>query len=185
MIEINAAGSLFALGVKSLFVERAGETMNAIATTAERAKASLVGTAHIPGNLGNTAATGVQTAIADMVRNWMLNHPISGWFVAHPVVTLVLVLVLLVLVRGLLGAIGRLTEQIWLTILRLPITFTQWVFTLGAGLFNRSALSSQPEQPSSQQQLATLLDRLETLKLEQDELIKQVRAILNSEQRSM
>lgn len=159
------------------------ETMGTIAPVAEWAKASLTGMAQIPGNLGGAAVTKVQTTIADMVNTWMLNHPYTAWFVAHPLITAGLVVVLLIVLRGLLGAIGQLTERIWLAILRLPITLTKWFLVLGTRLFNRATLP-QPEQPSTHQQLSALIDRLEALKQEQDELLQQVKAILNSEQRS-
>jgi urea transporter len=128
-----------------------------------------------------TLAEGLQRAFESMLQSWFEEHPIPAWLAAHPWVTVGLILLLILLLRGLLGAIARLVEQIWLAILRSPFVLGGWFLKLGSSLFNRPAFASPESNPLTQQQrLATILDRLETLRQEQDDLLKEVRTILGN-----
>jgi hypothetical protein len=124
-----------------------------------------------------------QRAIVAMVQTWLQNHPIMAWLVTHPLISTGILLSSLVLVRGLLGAIARLTERLWLTLLRAPMLFASWLFGAIVGLFRQPVVAAVPiELPSPKQRLADILDRLEALKQEQDELLQEVRTLLSTEQ---
>jgi hypothetical protein len=154
--------------------------MNLLTETVEKTKASLSGIAQAPGQLGNAAVEGTQKAVEGMIHTWMKNHPVWAWFASHPLISVGVVLVAFFLLRGLIGAIAHFVEQLWIVILRLPMKLLNWLLNSSLGTLRKSAEPSLPQRSSQQQELAMILDRLEAIQLEQDELLKQVKTILES-----
>jgi hypothetical protein len=124
----------------------------------------------------------VQNAIATMIKNWMDGHPFWAWLVSHPFWSLGLVFVVLVLLRGLLGAIAHFVEQVWVAILRSPLELSKWLLGLGAKSFQSLAIAEKREGDAKQQRLTEIVNRLEMLKQEQNELLQEVKTLLGSEQ---
>lgn len=123
-----------------------------------------------------------QQAIATILQTWMQAHPLMAWLLIHPLLSLGLLLVVIVLLRGLLGAIARLTERIWIAILRAPVRLASWLFTLLTQWFVKAQPPPTfPEPPTQQDRLTVILNRLEAIQHEQDLLIKEVRSMLGSE----
>jgi len=159
----------------------------AIATGASQTTASI-------SDLGSTASKLPQQAVEatsqrwitmfeTMIETWMQNHPVVAWFLNHPIISVVLLLVLIVLLRGLLSAIARLTERIWIAILRLPVMVVSQSMGAITRLFNRPRIAATTdEEETSQKRLTFILERLDTLRQEQDELLQEVRTMLNSQQ---
>lgn len=162
------------------------QTQHAIATGASQTKAAMT-------DLGSTATKLPQQALESTVQKWikmfelmtatwMQDHPIAAWFLTHPIISLIGLLVMVVLLRGLLGAIAHLTERIWLAVLRLPVTIVTRSVSAVMSLVNRPAIAATlPEEPSPQKRLTLILDRLEALRREQDELLQEVRTMLSTE----
>ncbi|MDX2244665.1 MAG: hypothetical protein NW224_28660 [Leptolyngbyaceae cyanobacterium bins.302] len=123
-----------------------------------------------------------QRAIALTVQTWMQEHPIIAWSLTHPLISLGILLIAIVLLRGLLDAVARLTEWIWLAILRAPVFLVNRLFGVIFRLLNRSPDLTTAEPPTQHQQLITILDKLEALKQEQDKLLNEVRAMLKADQ---
>lgn len=111
----------------------------------------------------------------------MDGHPFWAWLVGHPFWSIGLVFVVLVLLRGLLGAIAHFVEQVWVAILRSPIALSKWLLGLGAKSFHL-AIAEKREDDAKQQRLTEIVNRLETLKQEQNELLQEVKTLLGSEQ---
>ncbi len=120
--------------------------------------------------------------IVNPVRDWLTQHPLWNWLLLHPLWLLGLVVLVLFLFAGLMGAIAHLTETIWLTVLRLPIRLTQWIFWGVVQLFKlpfTPRLNGKKTDPvQSQERLTEILDRLEALRQEQDQLMAEVRSIM-------
>ncbi|MDX2229641.1 MAG: hypothetical protein NW220_08385 [Leptolyngbyaceae cyanobacterium bins.349] len=124
-----------------------------------------------------------QRAIATLVQTWIQDHPIVAWSLTHPLLSGGGLLIAVVLVRGLLGAIARLTERIWLALLRAPVLLASWLLGAIANIFRQPVeLPTLTEPPNPKQRLLDILDRLEALKQEQDALLQEVRAMLGTEQ---
>lgn len=125
----------------------------------------------------------LQAAPNVLVQHWLSDHPMLNWFVSHPFLTIGLVLVGMLLLQGLLRAIGHFTEQIWLMILRTPIQLSQQLLKLLTLPFRAKTPAELPPletvQPEQKERLAQLLNQLETLKQEQDKLLTEVKTILN------
>jgi hypothetical protein len=116
------------------------------------------------------------------VQTWLEMHPLWNWLLIHPLWLLGLIVLVLFLFAGLMGAIARLTEALWLALLQAPIRLVQLLFVSVAKLLKLPfAPKLSPVPPSHpQERLTTILNRLEMLHQEQDELMQEVRSILSS-----
>jgi hypothetical protein len=132
------------------------------------------------------------------LQEWLAVHPVWNWLLTHPLWLLGVLVLVVFLVAGLLGAIARLTEAVWLAILQAPLRLVQLLFVGVVKLLKMpfapriiSTTAGQPvhqiadppisptlNQPDAQERLTTILDRLDSLRQEQEELIQEVRSIL-------
>lgn len=115
-------------------------------------------------------------------QDWLTVHPFWNWLLIHPLWLLGLVVLVLFLFAGLMGAMARLTEAIWLALLQAPIRLIQLVFMGVAKLLQMpfAPKVSPAPQPNPQERLTIILNRLENLRQEQDELLQEVRSILEA-----
>ena len=163
-----------------------GQTGEAIATlheTVGQAQNSLEATMRRAENLSGGMADVLQHAVATAVQNWLSAHRFWGWLIQHPLVSVLLILVLLTLLRGLLGAIAQFVEQAWVAVLRSPLELGKWLLGVGTKSFQLAITpgTAKREVDSKQQRLTEILNRLETLKQEQDALLQEVKTLLGSE----
>jgi DNA uptake protein ComE-like DNA-binding protein len=122
-----------------------------------------------------------QDAIANSVQTWLDAHPIIGWFIIHPLILIATILLLIWLSWGLFRAIAQLSERLWIGLLRAPFQLLGLCWQLATRLLQRSNSEPQPalpDEPNKQEKLATLLARLEDMRREQDELLKEVQMML-------
>jgi hypothetical protein len=120
-----------------------------------------------------------QQAVTSVLQTWMQDHPIVAWLLVHPLWSLLLLLVVVVLLRGLIGAIGRLTERIWIALLQAPMRLATWLLTSTTNRLTRTAPTApSPLEPTPQQRLIDIVTRLEAIQQEQDALLKEVREML-------
>lgn len=132
--------------------------------------------------LGNRLLDRLLDPIITPLQNWLMEHPFWNWLFVHPLWLLGLIVLVLFLFAGLMGAIARLTEALWIAILQAPLKLAQWLFI---GVIKLFRLPFAPKvtaltisSPNQHERLAMILDRLEALRQEQDELIQEVRSIL-------
>lgn len=78
-------------------------------------------------SLLNSTSSSIAQSIVGPVRAWLTEHPALEWWVLHPFWSLILVVLAIALLIGLLGAIGRLTENIWLTLFQTVFKLVRWV----------------------------------------------------------
>jgi hypothetical protein len=107
--------------------------------------------------------------ITDPLTDWLEAHSPWSWLFAHPIALIGVVLLALFLLSGLLSAIAQLTQRLWIGLLRSPWQLTRWIFGKGSQWVKRDP---QPDR------LTIVLDRLESLKREEDELLQEVRSLL-------
>jgi hypothetical protein len=120
------------------------------------------------------------------LRDWLAVHPFWHWLLTHPLWLLGVIVLVLFLFAGLLGAIARLTEAVWLAVLQAPVRLVQLLFIGVAKLVQMpftprvtTATLDQPvSQSDSQERLTSILNRLDVLRQEQEELMQEVRSIL-------
>lgn len=127
---------------------------------------------------------GLQAALMASFQGWLTSHPKIGWLASHPLLAAGLFLFCLFLFWGLLSAIARLTEDLWLFIVRLPLRFVQWLFGLIAkGLKVPAARVNIGRIPTkaNPDRLNQILTRLEAIHKEQDELMQELSKLLAKE----
>lgn len=133
--------------------------------------------------LADGVATGLQNTVVASFQHWLAAHPIVAWMVHHPIPTVVLAVVLLLLFWGLVRAIAQLTERIWITILQVPLKLSLWFWTwitrpLAGMTVLKPAQLAGDTSPTPQAQLVEILTRLEALYQEQSQLIKEFRTLV-------
>ncbi|MGQ9871435.1 hypothetical protein [Leptodesmis sp.] len=133
--------------------------------------------------LANGVVEGLQNTVFASFQNWLGTHPVVAWMVHHPIPTLVLGVLLLLLFWGLVRAIAQLTERIWITILQVPLKLSLWFWVWITRPLQKVALVKPmqppvPPSPTPQTQLVEILARLEVLYQEQSQLMKEFRTLI-------
>jgi hypothetical protein len=104
--------------------------------------------------------------------HWIQSHPLIQWLISHPLGAIGLGLLSLFLLTGLLSAIGRLGEQLWLRLLRSPIAL------LSSITRNLSSRIQQIRPTAKPDRLTEILDRLEILRQEETVLMEEMRQLV-------
>ncbi len=133
--------------------------------------------------LANGVTEGLQNTVVTSFQNWLAVHPAIAWMVHHPIPTLILVVVSLLLFGGLVRAIAQLTERIWITILQVPFKLSLWFWAWITHPLQGKKLAKSAPPPTTlpstpQTQLVEILTRLEALYQEQSQLIKEFRTLV-------
>lgn len=122
----------------------------------------------------NTAASEtVHSALTTSIRHWLEAHPLIAWILAHPIGTLLLALLSILLGWGLIRAIAHLSERLWLAILQTPVWLGQWLLR-SIGIRKKEPGLSALMPAERQAKLALLLSQLETMQAQQDDLLKEI-----------
>ncbi|HEY9626036.1 MAG TPA: hypothetical protein V6C84_01935 [Coleofasciculaceae cyanobacterium] len=134
--------------------------------------------------LSNRIVDQVLNILTAPLQKWLAAHPAGYWLVSHPLWLVGLILIGLLLLSGLFGAIAQLTQKLWIFVLQAPLLLTRWIFAaifqlLGA-IFRWKGKAEKPVENAQQQRLDEILSRLEVLKQEQDDLMKEAKAILTA-----
>ena len=146
-------------------------------------------------------AQAMQGAIDKMIQDWLVDHPILGWGMTHPLWALGVVVALLFMSGGLLKAIAHLTEQLWIDLLRLPMRVVQWGLaqffpwwkpksdstistqnSASAGLHEQTSKQNHNGSLNANQPLYEIMVRLEQIQQEQALLLQDIKALLLKEQ---
>ena len=156
---------------------------NALTQTAEKTKLALDSTLQKTEQLSGAISNSVQDIVVTSMKEWMAEHPIVAWIMAHPLWSIALIVLTIFFCWGLLGAVAQLTQNAWLALLQAPLKFIQVLSRGIAQSLQRADASSLPK-PKSQQQvqerLPQILSRLEALHQEQETLMREMRAMLVS-----
>ncbi len=119
--------------------------------------------------------SGIQTAIGGRFDRWVGTHQVFNWLVGHPLSAIGLGLFSLFLFAGLISAIGRLGEQLWLKLLKSPIAILSGVT---AGL-RQTVRRIRPD--SGADRLGEILDRLEELRQEESALMEELGRLVKTD----
>lgn len=188
--------------VNAALSETAHQTAETITTNTEKLKA--YATAKVA-NVSDTASEVWQNPLSSWLDDWIHHHPRILWLVSHPLLSLGILLLAILMISGFLKALGQFFEKAWLMILQAPIQLSQVVFGAiyqsTSSLFGKNKrLSDQkilntvdlkqlpPIQSSNlakQERLTQILNRLEAINQEQKQLLQEVVMILSSDEVSM
>jgi len=134
-------------------------------------------------NLNQTLSDEIQASINSSLNSWINAHPRLVWLIDHPLQGLLILLVGIFLFSGLLKAISDITARFWLLILTYPFKLISSKLKLISKSFqkdNKKAVSVS-EVTIDQQKLVVILNRLESIRQEQDLLLQEVICLLKSE----
>ncbi|NES93942.1 MAG: hypothetical protein F6K32_01645 [Desertifilum sp. SIO1I2] len=81
-------------------------------------------------SLINQVYIGTQIAVQEAITNWLNAHPIIHWLVNHPLLSLFLILLSIVLIISLIQALIGLIKKAWIAIFTSPTKLIQSVVTL-------------------------------------------------------
>lgn len=121
----------------------------------------------------------LRSFIVDPWHRWLAQHPLAAWLVHHPLWSLGLGIVSLVLVSGLLGAISRLTERLWLTLMSLPMRTLLWMLAGALSAFHGRRGKNSPNKAN---RVAEIMARLTTLQAEQTSLLQELHELVGDEE---
>ncbi len=127
-------------------------------------------TATLPLLEARSLSDAITANVQNSVHAWIDAHPIFAWILLHPLWSIGIAIFVLWLAFSLLTALVDAVVQLISSILKLPLTG-----------FKRLLLPRRFAKSDSSQRLIEVLDRLEALRQEQDDLLKQVKTMLASE----
>jgi hypothetical protein len=131
----------------------------------------------------------IEHAITNYFTHWLLVHPYLAWLISHPLPGVGLGLLTIFALGGLLKAIGRGFEQVWLFLLRTPFKLLRPIFKLiwrlvlrifGHNNSSGSQVESQLKPTTTPEQIDRILDRLQTLHQEQQSLVDELATLVGS-----
>ncbi|WNZ25402.1 hypothetical protein HJG54_22810 [Leptolyngbya sp. NK1-12] len=139
----------------------------------------------------DSIVNGLLDSLLTPVQDWLSQYPTLLWLAMHPLWLLGTILLLLFLLSGLLRAIARVTEKLWLWLLMFPVTLVRWLwqgtlFLLSRPFSGKSLPQSSfvnPPALETPDRLTEVLNRLESLRQEQNELLQEVKVLLAKEQK--
>jgi hypothetical protein len=125
----------------------------------------------------------IEHAITTYFTQWLIAHPYLAWTISHPLPSLGLLFLTIFSLSGLIKAIGRGFEQIWLFLLKTPFKLLQPIFRLmwrsierifGHTNFSdeQSGLKVMSIAPPAQ--IERIIDRLHSLNQEQEILLREL-----------
>jgi hypothetical protein len=131
----------------------------------------------------------IEHAITTYFTQWLIAHPYLAWMMAHPLLSLGLLLLTIFSLWGLIKAIGRGIEQIWLLLLTTPFKLLQPIFTLMWSSIRRIfGHTNSSDEPSGSKvmsitptaQIERIVDRLHSLNQEQEILLRELSTLADS-----
>jgi hypothetical protein len=132
----------------------------------------------------------IEHAVATYFSQWLTTHPYLAWTISHPLPSLGLLLLILFSLWGLIKAIGRGIEQIWLFLLKTPFKLLQAIFrpiwSSIRQMFGHNnnvsgeQLGAESISTSAPTQIERIVDRLQVLSQEQDSLLRELSILLTS-----
>ncbi len=126
----------------------------------------------------------IERAISSYFSQWLAQHPYLAWSIAHPIPSLCLLLLGIFTLWGLIKAIGRGIEQIWLFLLKTPFKLLQPIFRLIWVAMRRifgytNPVNTKPTHSPTAERIDRIVDRLYLLNQEQDLLLQELSTLTN------
>ncbi len=131
----------------------------------------------------------IEHAITSYFTQWLTAHAYLAWIVSHPLPSLGLLLLAIFSLWGLLKAVGRGIEQIWLFLLTTPFKLLQPVFRLmwrsiqrgfGHTNFSGEQLESKLISSAHSERIERIIERLQILSQEQENLLGELSTLVDS-----
>jgi hypothetical protein len=131
----------------------------------------------------------IEHAVANYFTHWLGTYPYLAWALSHPLQSCGLLLVVIFALSGLMKAIGRGFEQIWIFLLKTPFKLLQPIFRwmwrsieriFGHNNFRAEQVESTQIQTAPPERIERIIDRLQALHQEQQDLVGELATLLGS-----
>ncbi len=125
----------------------------------------------------------IERAVGNYFTQWFAAHPYIAWLSSHPLASLGLCWLVIFSAWGLIKAIGRGIEQIWLFLLTTPFKLLQPIFRqiwrsipriFGHNNTRSDRLDSQLTLTAPAERVTEIVDRLHALTQEQQQLLHEL-----------
>lgn len=131
-------------------------------------------------------SSSIEHAVSGYFTNWLIAHPYLAWMISHPLPSFGLSLLIIFSLWGLIKAIGRGIEQIWLILLTTPFRLLQPILRgiwssiqrlFGHNNTTNDRLDSQLTQTPVPERIDGIIDRLQVLNQEQAALLSELSSL--------
>jgi hypothetical protein len=160
--------------------EKTGQLINGITSTASNLKESLQTTIEKIDNLNHTLSEGIQSSIDASLNSWIDNHPQLVWSINHPLQSVGILILLLIMSAGLLGAISDITKNFWLSLFTFPLKIISKVWSTISNLSkkNNDGQKNISGETETQKRIAEILSHLEANRKEESLLLQELESLL-------
>lgn len=182
----NALGAIAqtAQKAKETISQTSVQAVDSINQVSEQAKASLEETIQKTEGLSHTLTEGIENAINNYIADWMNHHVILAWLLTHPLYSIGILLVSIVLIWGLFQALGGLIVKSWMAVLVSPVMLVRSLLPKTVKLTSTAnkngSLSPKSDSEYTRERCKTILHRLNEIKQEQDTLLQELAKILET-----
>lgn len=104
----------------NISVHRINDATTSIAEAADKTKLALDATLERAEQLSGAIANSVQEVVITSVQMWMVDHPAISWIITHPLLTIILIPLSLLVFWNLINTIIKFAQRIFLLILKAP-----------------------------------------------------------------
>jgi hypothetical protein len=137
-------------------------------------------------------SSAIEHAVFDYFSQWWAQQPYLAWSIAHPIPSLILLLLAIFFLRGLIKAIGRAIDSMLGFLLKTPFKLLQPIFKVIWGSLQRGfgytkdskvqpiTIPDRHVNADRAARLDRVIDRLQTLNQEQDMLLHELSTLTNS-----
>jgi hypothetical protein len=134
----------------------------------------------------------IEHAVFNYFSQWWAQHPYLAWSIAHPIPSLILLLLAIFFLWGLIKAIGRAFDSMLGFLLKTPFKLLQPIFQVIWGSLQRGfgynkdsraqpiAIPDRHVNVDRAARLDRIIDRLQILNQEQDMLLHELSTLTNS-----
>jgi hypothetical protein len=160
--------------------EKTSQLINGITSTASTLRESLQTTIDKIDDLNHTLAEGIQSSIDASLNSWIDNHPQLVWLINHPLQGLGLLILLLIMTSGLLGAISDITKKFWLLLFTFPLKIISnvWIKISSLSKNDNDGQKNISGETETQKRIAEILNRLEVNRKAEGLLLQELDSLL-------
>lgn len=130
----------------------------------------------------------IDRSVGAVFNQWLMAHPYLAWTIAHPLLSLGLLLLAIFSLRGLFQAIGRGIDRVWLFLLTTPFKLLQPIFQgIWSSIYSRFGHTNSSQEfavPATAkpetERIAVVVARLQQIGQEQELLLQELATLTNS-----
>ncbi len=169
------------LAVKSV-TETTNQAISNINQVSQQAKTSLEETIQKTEALSRSLTEGIENGINGFMSDWMLQHQTLAWFLNHPLYSILILVLSVVLIWGLIQALSGLIVKAWTSVLLSPFKLIKPFLRIGSKsavtAMNNGFVSMKLDSTDPKEQFNYILNRLNEIKQEENNLLQQLEKIV-------